>query len=71
MMPSPKNWLIVPSIPVYSIQHHLEGPIHELMDLFGIEVNPETSAKRTVTCLRSPSRAVFDDRIFPLRCLGV
>src|SRR5262245_34937881 len=29
------------------------------------------SAKRTVTCLRSPSRALFEVRIFSARCLGV
>jgi len=30
-----------------------------------------TSAKRMVTCLRSPSRALFDARIFSTRCFGV
>ena len=35
------------------------------------DVNPETSAKSTVTCLRSPSRALFEMRIFSARCLGV
>src|SRR5262245_1805006 len=34
-------------------------------------LNPTTSAKRTVTCLRSPSRALFEVRIFSARCLGV
>src|SRR6266404_4557496 len=29
------------------------------------------SAKRTVTCLRSPSRRVFDVRILSARCFGV
>jgi hypothetical protein len=29
------------------------------------------SAKSTVTCLRSPSSAAFDVRIFSARCLGV
>src|SRR5207245_8451844 len=29
------------------------------------------SAKRTVTCLRSPSRALLEVRIFSARCLGV
>jgi hypothetical protein len=29
------------------------------------------SAKRTVTCLRSPSRAALDVRIFSARCFGV
>src|SRR5262245_25836012 len=34
-------------------------------------IEPFTSAKRTVTCLRSPSRALRDVRIFSARCLGV
>src|SRR5690349_7038908 len=35
------------------------------------DVNPETSAKRTVTCFRSPSRALLDVRIFSAKCFGV
>src|SRR5262245_44415215 len=34
-------------------------------------VNPDTSTKSTVTCLRSPSSALLDVRIFSTRCLGV
>src|SRR5262249_3794007 len=34
-------------------------------------IDPFTSAKSTVTCLRSPSRAAFDWRILSARCLGV
>jgi len=34
-------------------------------------MEPLRSAKRTVTCLRSPSRAVREVRIFSARCLGV
>ena len=34
-------------------------------------MDPLRSAKRTVTCLRSPSRALFDVRIFSARCFGV
>src|SRR6266545_7464490 len=34
-------------------------------------MEPLTSAKRTVTCLRSPSRAALEVRIFSARCLGV
>src|SRR5207249_9686509 len=34
-------------------------------------IPPFTSAKRTVTCLRSPSRAERDVRIFSARCFGV
>jgi hypothetical protein len=30
-----------------------------------------TSANRTVTCLRSPSRALLEARIFSTRCFGV
>src|SRR5262245_14841793 len=35
------------------------------------EVKPETSTKSTVTCLRSPSSAALELRIFSARCLGV
>jgi len=34
-------------------------------------IEPLRSVKRTVTCLRSPSRAAFDVRIFSTRCVGV
>src|SRR5215467_13298261 len=34
-------------------------------------MEPLRSAKRTVTCLRSPSSAALDVRIFSARCLGV
>src|SRR5262249_56512901 len=34
-------------------------------------IEPLRSAKRTVTCLRSPSSAALDVRIFSARCLGV
>src|SRR5262245_36301372 len=34
-------------------------------------IDPFTSAKSTVTCLRSPSRAERDVRIFSARCFGV
>src|SRR5262245_17730167 len=34
-------------------------------------MEPFRSAKRTVTCLRSPSSAALDMRIFSARCLGV
>ena len=34
-------------------------------------IEPFTSAKSTVTCLRSPSTAAFDWRILSARCLGV
>src|SRR5437867_829426 len=34
-------------------------------------IEPLRSAKRTVTCLRSPSSALLEVRIFSARCLGV
>src|SRR4030095_2743868 len=34
-------------------------------------MEPLRSAKRTVTCFRSPSRAAFEVRIFSARCFGV
>ena len=34
-------------------------------------VNPDTSVNMTVTCLRSPSIALRDVRIFSARCIGV
>src|SRR4029434_7345250 len=34
-------------------------------------VKPTASAKSTVTCLRSPSRALRELRILSARCLGV
>src|SRR5215510_3755485 len=34
-------------------------------------IEPFRSAKSTVTCLRSPSSAALDVRIFSARCLGV
>ena len=34
-------------------------------------IDPFTSAKRTVTCFRSPSSALRDVRIFSARCFGV
>ena len=35
------------------------------------KLDPLRSAKRTVTCLRSPSSAALEVRIFSARCLGV
>src|SRR5262245_21551888 len=34
-------------------------------------MDPLRSAKRTVTCLRSPSSADFETQIFSARCVGV
>jgi hypothetical protein len=54
----------------------LEEPIHDAVPFFRVEfgassVDPLTSANRIVTCLRSPSRALRDVRIFSTRCFGV
>ncbi len=35
------------------------------------EVKPDTSVNTTVTCLRSPSMALAETRIFSARCFGV
>jgi hypothetical protein len=58
------------------VHHELEHWVEELARLLGIAVGqqpiePFRSAKRTVTCLRSPSRALFKVRIFSARCFGV
>ncbi len=43
-----------------------------LVDLSNIDPDHDVrSAKRTVTCLRSPSSALLELRIFSARCLGV
>jgi hypothetical protein len=47
------------------LQRHPGAPGQELT------VEPFRSAKRTVTCLRSPSRAAFEFMIRSARCLGV
>ena len=54
-------------------QHELKDLGHEPVDFLRVEslgkrVNPETSTKRTVTCLRSPSSAPFEVRISSARC---
>ncbi len=51
-------------VPVDLGQHELERVRHERVHVLGVEpgesaVKPETSTKRTVTCLRSPSRAAL------------
>ncbi len=46
-----------------------EDPLRVLRDCSSIE--PLRSAKRTVTCLRSPSSALLEVRIFSARCCGV
>src|SRR5262249_4473876 len=56
--------------------HALEDGVRELPGVFGSRsasssMEPLRSANRTVTCLRSPSRALLEVRIFSARCLGV
>ena len=64
-------------VAVHLGEHQLEGAGHQAVDVLGIEaleaseVKPETSTKSTVTCLRSPSSALLEVRIFSARCLGV
>src|SRR3972149_843039 len=52
----------------------LEGERKQVTVLFADlkgSMEPFRSANSTVTCLRSPSRAVLEVRIFSARCLGV
>jgi hypothetical protein len=61
---------------VHAVGEYLEEAVQDLMPLFGIDllgrsIEPFTSAKRTVTCLRSPSRAERAVKIFSARCFGV
>src|SRR5207245_134729 len=76
MMPSPVYWFTVPSkrcTPSVSswkkrsmIRCHSSGS-----SCSASSIEPFTSAKSTVTCLRSPSSAWRARRIFSARCLGV
>jgi hypothetical protein len=59
-------------VAVDGFHHPLKDGIEELARLLGVPVGqqsiePFRSAKSTVTCLRSPSRAVLDVRIFSAR----
>src|SRR5262249_4365811 len=61
---------------VYAVGEYLEEAVQDLVPLFWVEllgrsIEPFTSANSTVTCLRSPSRALREIRIFSARCLGV
>ena len=58
------------------LHHPLEDWVEELARLLGVAVGEQLhralrSAKRTVTCLRSPSRALLEVRIFSARWRGV
>src|SRR5262245_45030024 len=67
MIPSPITWF--GAFVVMGFHHPLEHGIENLARLLGIAAS--SSAKTTVTCLRSPSRAAFEVRILSTRCLGV
>ena len=63
-------------IAVHGVHHALQGWVEEPLGLFWVEVRissvePLRSANSTVTCLRSPSRALLDVRIFSARYGGV
>ena len=70
--PSPITWLTVPSA-VDGGHHALQHRIQELSGFLGVarsassSMDPFRSAKSTVTCLRSPSRAWREVRIFSAR----
>src|SRR5712692_9163403 len=76
MMPSPITWFTVPSYRwTASIIRSRTGS-RILRASSGSRsasssIEPLRSAKRTVTCLRSPSSAALEVRIFSARCLGV
>ena len=63
-------------VAVDGLHHPLEHGVEELRASSGSRsasssIEPLRSAKSTVTCLRSPSRAALEVRIFSARCLGV
>src|SRR5262245_55776789 len=76
MIPSPITWLTVPSYRwTASIIRSRTGS-RSLRASSGSRstsssIEPFRSAKSTVTCLRSPSRAALDVRICSARCFGV
>src|SRR5262245_20146129 len=76
MMPSPMTWLTVPSYWWTACIIRSSTGSRSLRASSGSRsarssIEPLTSAKRTVTCLRSPSMALFEVRIFSARCLGM
>ena len=76
MTPSPVNWLMVPSYLWISSMRILKQPsmipwISSGSSFSEMVVKFATSAKRTVTSLRSPSTALRVVRIFSARNLGV
>src|SRR5262245_43630816 len=76
MIPSPVYWLIVPSKRCTPSERIAKKRSMILCHSSGStcserSIDPFTSAKSTVTCLRSPSRALRVVRIFSTRWLGV
>jgi hypothetical protein len=76
MIPSPITWFTVPSYWwMASIIRSSTGSrsfrASSGSRSASSSMEPLRSAKRTVTCLRSPSRAALDVRIFSARCFGV
>ena len=76
MTPSPVYWLMVPSkrctsVVMPSKQRLMISCTTSGSSCSASVVKPATSANRTVTCLRSPSSALRDVRIFSARCFGV
>src|SRR5262249_12542575 len=76
MIPSPVYWLIVPSKRWTPGERIAKKRSMILCHSSGSScsarsIEPFTSAKSTVTCFRSPSRALRDVRIFSARCFGV
>ena len=76
MMPSPVNWLTVPSKRWIASSRCWKQPSITPCRSSGSRraessVKPAQSTKTTVTCLRSPSMALREVRIRSARCLGV
>jgi hypothetical protein len=63
-------------VPVDGFHHLLENEVEDLVRFLGVAVVEQLhravrAAKRTVTCLRSPSTALFEVTIFSATWLGV
>jgi hypothetical protein len=76
MTPSPVNWLIVPSKRWIPSARIAKKPSRmrchsSASTLSAMSIDPCTSAKSTVTCLRSPSSALREVRIRSVKCAGV
>src|SRR5215813_12394428 len=76
MIPSPMTWLTVPSYRCTASIIRSSTGSRSFRASSGSRsasnsIEPLRSAKSTVTCLRSPSSATLEVRIFSARCLGV